>query len=104
QVAKKSLYEYAANKIGNVYYQYYDKSAGFYTNEFNGGCYPCAVKQSNGQFYFPSLRGIVSFNPNSVYPKLPIYDIFLDEIILDEKVVHPKEEISIDRKTERITF
>ena len=104
QVAKKSLYEYAAHKIGNVYYQYYDKSAGFYTNEFNGGCYPCAIKQSNDVFSFPSLMGILSFDPNSVHPKLPKYDIFLDKIILDEKVVHPEEEISIDRKTERITF
>src|SRR5690606_31056479 len=104
QVAKNALYDYADKKIDDIYYQYYDKSAGFYTNEFNGGCYPCAVKQSNGQFYFPSLRGIVSFDPNSVHPNLPEYGIFLDEIALDEKVVHPNGPISIDRKTGRITF
>lgn len=104
QVAKNVLYDYADNKIDGIYYQYYDKSAGFYTNEFNGGCAPCAVKQPDGQFYFPSLRGIVSFDPNSVRPKLPKYGIFLDEIALDDKVVRPEEDISIHRKTERITF
>lgn len=104
QVAKNALYDYANNKSDNVYYQYYDKGAGFDTNEFNGGCFPCGVKQSDHFFSFPSLRGIVRFNPDSIRPKLPKYGIFLDEITLDEKAIHPEGPISIDRKTERITF
>ncbi|MEH6680295.1 MAG: ATP-binding protein [Sediminicola sp.] len=104
QVAKKSLYEYADHKIGNVYYQYYDKSAGFYTNEFNGGCYPCAVKQSDNLFSYPSLRGVVNFDPSSVPSNLPRYDIFLDQIEMDGNIIPFHEDFFINRKTERVTF
>lgn len=104
QVAKKALYDYADNKIADVYYQYYDKSAGFYTNEFNGGCSPCMVLQANGQFLYPSLKGIVSFNPNAVSPRLPKYEIFLDGITFGGRTIRPDQHLTIDRKTERITF
>src|SRR5690606_40213251 len=61
QVKKEKLYAYADGKTENVYYQYYDKSYGLLSSEFNGGCYPCGIKLHN-KIDFPSYSELVSFN------------------------------------------
>ncbi|SEI50335.1 hypothetical protein SAMN05216327_10274 [Dyadobacter sp. SG02] len=35
---------YVRDKSKIPYYQYYSKGNGLATNEFNGGCQPCAVQ------------------------------------------------------------
>ncbi|AWA28618.1 hypothetical protein HYN48_00150 [Flavobacterium magnum] len=104
QVKRKNLIDYAAARCHAVYYQYYDKSFGFLTNEFNGGCQPCGAKLGNGQFLFPSLHGVVVFNPDAVKPIVPDNDIFIDEIIVDGKNVTPGNSIELGRNFERVTF
>jgi len=104
QVAKQALLDFADRKRERVNYQYYDKSDGLKTNEFNGGCSPCAVIQADGRFSFPSLRGVVNFDPGEMRPKLPGNALFLDEIRLDDKILFPDGSKTIDRRTERLTF
>ncbi|AWI24431.1 sensor histidine kinase [Flavobacterium pallidum] len=104
QVKRKSLLDYASSKMHAVYYQYYDKSFGFLTNEFNGGCQPCGTRLANGNFLFPSLNGVVVFNPDKISPILPNKNIFIDEIIVDEKNITTGKSIELNRNFERITF
>jgi len=85
QVSKKNLLEYANNKTKNVYYHYYDKSDGFATNEFNGGCQPCGLFLKNYYVTFPSMRGHVMFNSNKVKMLFPTSDIFFEEAEVDNK-------------------
>ena len=59
------------HKSSEIKYYRYSKDRGFNTNEFNGTCSPCAVKLKNGEFVFPSLDGIVFFNPMTIKPYLP---------------------------------
>jgi len=49
--------------INEFSYEYYDKNAGFLSNEFNGGCQPCALRLENGTVSLPSLNGLIWFNP-----------------------------------------
>ena len=71
QCSKDNLMRFAAGKTKNVYYQHYDMTDGFLTNEFNGGCQPGGLYLKNGFFSFPSMKGIVFFNPNNIVPNLP---------------------------------
>lgn len=68
QVSVDDLLQFRANKSIPVYYQYYDKEAGFNTNEFNGGCAPCGTLLKNGYIFLPSLIGPVIFNPLNIKP------------------------------------
>lgn len=104
QIKRKSLLAYAASKLNALYYQYYDKGFGFLTNEFNGGCQPCGAKLKNGSFHFPSLNGVVAFNPETITPILPKNDIFIDEVLVDGKRNPVGNSIELDRNFERITF
>jgi signal transduction histidine kinase len=104
QVRKQNLLNYARDHSTPVYYHYYSKNYGFNSNEFNGGCQPCGVKLKNDNIFLPSMKGAVSFNPSMITPRLPIHDIFIDEISVNGKSIKVKDTIDIDRNFDRITF
>lgn len=85
RAAKKDLLDYADNKMTDIYYHYYDKNAGFNTNEFNGGCQPCGIKLPDGHLSFPSMNGLVMINAAQSNMELPDKDIFINRIEVDGK-------------------
>src|SRR5690606_4887016 len=103
QVKEKSLLDYAAKKVTAIYYHYYNKDAGFLTNEFNGGCQPCATRLGSTVF-FPSMSGVVTFNPEETSPNLPRYAIFIDEALIDNQKVSLGDTLYLNRKFDRITL
>lgn len=63
-----------------IFYEYYYKNDGFVTNEFNGGCQPCAVRLGNGYVSLPSLKGLVWFRPEVIDSiSTPSTSIFFDK-------------------------
>jgi signal transduction histidine kinase len=104
QVRKQDLYDFASHKIKKIYYHQYNKNAGFLNNEFNGGCMPCGTYLSNTTIFFPSMNGVVYFNPDSVKTRLPKSGIYIDEVSIDNKVFTASDSLIIDRKFERIKF
>lgn len=104
QVAKDDLFAYAKNREQPLYYHYYDKSEGFNTNEFNGGCQPCAVKLGNGYISLPSLNGLVFFNPDSVRAVLPGNALFLDKIEMDNQALDESELVHLPRQFGQLRF
>lgn len=85
--ALNDLYEYLDSKKQPPYYYYFDNSAGFLTNEFNGGCTPAGIILGNGKFSLPSLNGLVQFFPDSIKPVLPGAEIFIDNIVADTSAI-----------------
>ena len=78
--------DFADRKDNRVYYQYYGKSNGFNTNEFNGDCQPCGIILDNGHFSFPSLNGLVVFNPYNINHDYPNAGIYIDRVEVDDKI------------------
>ena len=89
RVAKKELDSYASGNKESIFYYYFDKSSGYTTNEFNGGCTPCGIVMRDGRFSLPSLDGLVQFRPDSISIALPNHPIFIERISADEKKVLP---------------
>ncbi|WP_106915790.1 ligand-binding sensor domain-containing protein [Chryseobacterium aurantiacum] len=80
QVLKDNLLRYSQDKKTRPNYYRYSKEDGFNTNEFNGGGSPSAAVLQNGNFVFPSIKGLVFFNPQKIrshYPK----NFFLERIL-----------------------
>lgn len=98
QVRKKDLLAYADDQHSPLYYHYYDKEDGFNTNEFNGGCEPCALWLKNGYLSLPSLNGMVLFNPDAVRAFLPDKGLYIDKISLDKQLLPVKEAIALPRQ------
>lgn len=86
-VPLQDLYNYMQFKK-QPYYYYYDKTGGFLTNEFNGGCTPAGIVLGNGKFSLPSINGLVQFFPDSIKPVFPDAEIFLDNVVADTFTIH----------------
>src|SRR5690606_19936591 len=85
RVAKKDLLAYAeTGNVANLWFDYFSKWDGFGTNEFNGGCQPCAVRLPNDYVSFPSLNGLVWFKPEEVESEHPNSSIFLDDVTVNK--------------------
>lgn len=104
QVSKQTLLKYANNKINRIYYQYYSKSDGFLTNEFNGGCQPCGNYVKNKYISFPSMNGMVFFNPDKIRPLLPNKELFINKVIVDQKIRYPKDTLLLGNNFQRVKF
>ncbi|MEJ7740307.1 MAG: ATP-binding protein [Chitinophagaceae bacterium] len=80
-----SLLSIIRGQSTKLYYSYFDKTDGFNTNEFNGGCSPSSVYQEEtGQLFFPSMDGIVRFHPDSITSATGNSPVFLDEIVVND--------------------
>jgi signal transduction histidine kinase len=91
RVVKQELDSYAAGNKKDVFYYYFDKSAGYTTNEFNGGCTPCGIVMQDGRFSLPSLDGLIQFRPDSIPVELPHSPVFIDRLSSEEKEVLPAD-------------
>ncbi|WP_426479186.1 ligand-binding sensor domain-containing protein [Chryseobacterium sp. CBSDS_008] len=80
KILKDNLLQYSKDRKTLPNYYRYSKEDGFNTNEFNGGCSPSAAVLKNGNFVFPSIKGLVFFDPEKIrsyYPK----NFFLERVI-----------------------
>lgn len=84
QVAVKDLLDYAHAPF-DLFYLYHAKEEGFLTNEFNGGCQPCASTLKDGTISLPSLNGLIWFRPEKVIQKVPSAGIVLDRILVNRQ-------------------
>ncbi len=103
QVKKKKLLDYTKNPKQIIYYHFYNKESGFLTNEFNGGGSPYATTLGS-QFYLPSMNGIVTFDAQKIKAIEPKNPIYIDEILVDNKIMNKKDTLYLPNNYQRATF
>lgn len=102
QVSRTDLLRFADGRQREIYYQYYSTDQGLLTNEFNGGCQPCAVQLSNGMFSLPAINGLLWYFPDRWTPELPVEDLYVDHVTLDKKEIDFAEEIQLPRNLQQL--
>lgn len=108
RILKHDLINYVKQEQEHIYYHYYDRRVGFGTNEFNGGCQPCALELDNGLVSLPSLDGLVVFDPLEIKEITPSGILKIDKFTVDnvaqvisDTIVFPRdfEEFAIELST-----
>lgn len=84
QIAVQDLLDHVRAPF-DLFYLYHAKEEGFLTNEFNGGCQPCASTLKDGTVSLPSLNGLIWFRPDKVIRKVPSAGIVLDRILVNRQ-------------------
>ncbi|MFT3750186.1 MAG: ATP-binding protein [Agriterribacter sp.] len=102
KTSKADLISFAEGNLNILRYQYYSKEDGFLTNEFNGGCQPCGLLLPNGWLSFPSMNGLVLFNPDSVDVNSLKNELFVDKVLFDGKEISLNNIISVPRRIRQI--
>ncbi|MBO9728297.1 MAG: hypothetical protein J7623_06625 [Chitinophaga sp.] len=94
-VRRQDALDFTDGKKADLFYYYFGKDQGFNTNEFNGGCEPCALKFENGDISLPSLDGLVHYTPASIQMEMPDKGIFVDWIERDLKLTDAVDNIEL---------
>jgi signal transduction histidine kinase len=89
KVSLKALTAAYEDNLQEIYYQYFGKNDGIFNIELNGGCQPCALKLSNGLFSFPSMNGMLLFDPRLQHTAPPPGHVFIDEMWVDTNMIQP---------------
>jgi signal transduction histidine kinase len=82
RISRAAIEQYSSDTTKSLYYYRFSDADGLPTNEFNGGCYPCAVAINDHTWSFPSMQGLIWFNPDSVEATISTSPVFIDEIQL----------------------
>lgn len=84
RVARAELDELAAGKRRDVTSVLYGRRDGMLDIECNGGGQPSGIREPSGRIWFPTQKGVVSFDParmgiNSMAPPVVITDVLVAE-------------------------
>lgn len=84
KLLRKELIAYITGEAHQIYYHWFGQDAVIQNIELNGGCIPCGLKLSSGKFSFPSLKGLVWFDPRKVILAPHHKDILIRKVLIDE--------------------
>ncbi|MBL8002076.1 MAG: hypothetical protein JNL05_08960 [Flavobacteriales bacterium] len=83
RMAMADLHTWLHDPSHHVYYAYYGVDDGIRNAELNGGCDPPFLELGNGHLAFPSLEGVVAFDPTSLPDPVPSGLVRITELHLD---------------------
>lgn len=84
RVHVRDLEAWTRDTSHSIFYAYFGKHAGIQNTEFNGGCSPPFVRTRDGWASFPTMDGLVWFQPELIPDAYPIGDIKLEEVRVDD--------------------
>ncbi|MES2772749.1 MAG: ATP-binding protein [Bacteroidota bacterium] len=70
-----------------LFYNYFDKSYGSVTSEYNGSCTPGMAKMNDGSFVFPSIKGLVHFYPEQIGNEESFKTMILEDVFVDTMAI-----------------
>lgn len=83
RISKMDLLDFVQGRNLLPYMEYFNKMEGLRTNEFNGGCQPCAAMLRNGLITLPSMDGLVWLDPRVNTEAMHVVPFIIDGVIVD---------------------
>ncbi|MCC7501905.1 MAG: hypothetical protein IT229_05205 [Flavobacteriales bacterium] len=102
-VALGDIDAYMADTTTHVYYAYYGRNEGILNPEFNGGCDPAYVRLADGRAVFPTLDGLVEFDPDQVPDPVPQGRVLVEGVRIDGVAVDPRTELVMEPGQQEIS-
>jgi signal transduction histidine kinase/streptogramin lyase len=84
RIKKKSLDDFANGKANSFTCRTYVESDGLPTRECSFGSQPAACRTSDGRLWFPTVKGLVSVNPEELKPNLQPPLVMIESVLVDE--------------------
>jgi ligand-binding sensor domain-containing protein/signal transduction histidine kinase len=83
-VARADLEELARDPSRQLAVRVYSTSDGLSTNQMNGGVQPAGALTANGEFWFPSTKGVVALRPDAPLPgSAP--PVLIEQVLADDR-------------------
>lgn len=96
RMKRSDLMHWMADTTQSVYMAYYGKRAGIGNSEFNGGCSPAYIRTGGGWASFPTMDGLVWFQPEKIPDAYPLNPIILEGLTVDGRKLPQAPEHLLD--------
>jgi ligand-binding sensor domain-containing protein/signal transduction histidine kinase/response regulator RpfG family c-di-GMP phosphodiesterase len=87
QVSRQEIDDFIQGKIHSLNCISYNEHDGMKSRECNGGIFPNGCKTRDGNLWFPTIKGAVTVNPNSIQKNMQPPPVRIEEIIVDNREI-----------------
>ena len=87
QVSRQEIDEFIQGKIHSLNCISYNEHDGMKSRECNGGIFPNGCKTRDGNLWFPTIKGAVTVDPNSIQKNMQPPPVRIEEIIVDNREI-----------------
>lgn len=87
QVSSQDLIGFIQGKINTLHCISYNERDGMKSRECNGGTFPNGCKSRDGKLWFPTIKGVVTVDPNIIKKNVLPPPVRIEEIILDDREI-----------------
>lgn len=104
RVKRSDLEAWLNDPKRSIFLAYYGRRSGISNSEFNGGCSPPYVLTASGWASFPTMDGLVWFQPEQVPDAFPSAPILLEGIVVDGTVIDTTESLRLPWDHREVTI
>lgn len=104
KVSKTELNNYAQGKVGAISIVNYGKGDGMKSPQCNGGSQPAGCKSKDGKLWFPTAKGVVMIDPDSIVLNKVIPPVVVEKVVADGQVVDLKNKAFLSPGKEKLDF
>ncbi len=83
RIGKKSLKDYVPGTTNSISCRTYGEADGLPTRECSIGAQPAAIRTQDGQFWFPTVKGLVCVNPAELKPNVQPPAVMIESVRVD---------------------
>ena len=104
RVSKRSLEDFAAKKISSIPCTSFGRADGMKSPECTGGTQPAGWKTRDGVLWFPTIRGVVSIDPQRMKTNEVPPPTVIEEVMVDGRKLDLSGEVVAPAGSDRIEF
>jgi PAS domain S-box-containing protein len=94
RLAKRDLNAFAEGKLWTITPTLYGKADGMKSIECNRGS-PAGVRTKDGRIWFPTLKGVVTFDPNYMDQPQQLGKVLIEQALIDNQAVNLGEKAQV---------
>jgi ligand-binding sensor domain-containing protein/AraC-like DNA-binding protein len=104
KLSRKELNDYSEQITRSVHSTSYDEADGMPSRQCLGGGQPSSWKTSSGQLYFPTVKGIVVFDPKTMTTKREPPEVVIEDVFADNSSIIGEETVALSHKVRMLEF
>jgi signal transduction histidine kinase/ligand-binding sensor domain-containing protein len=93
RAGRKDLNDFADGRLPSVTSIAYGVEDGMKINETNGGAQPAGWKTPDGKLWFPTIRGVVTIDPENLNPLPP--PVYIEQVLIGQTPVNVEQTIEV---------
>jgi len=101
---KSELFDLYNGRINRINSGSYGLKDGLRSKDFNGTVQPVGTQTKDGTIWLTTPKGVVSFNPNKFKKNNISPQVFIEEMIIDDKKLEIENEMKVKPSTKRVEF